>query len=106
MQPPSRKFDISWVPRRGASRGAAGQQAAGGPESAARPAVAGILDRLRAEPSSPQHVVDLARASGVDFQTALQAVLDLAARGEVEIRERDKIGGDHLVALASNSGRA
>ncbi len=112
MAEPIRKFDISWLPkvlpkkdsgprptpavhtgdgmtldRPGTVRGSTGQ----GKSS--------LLQALRAH-EGQAYVVDLAKDTKLDFQTALSTILELTAAGEVKIVERDHNAADHLVALS------
>lgn len=89
--PPSRQFDISWLEEAGVLTKA--------PEQATPTGEDLVLDAFRPHPDQRLHVVDIASATGLGFEDALQAVLRLAGQQRLEIVKRDEKADDHLVAL-------
>ena len=112
------KFDISLIPRvlssnpsetyfkqgPGIDEPGQGTGYAGGTKSGVGVSMPGeqeedVLRAFEGVPAWEPHVVDLARAAGLEFDDALRGVLRLVARGYLNLRQRDTVANDHWVSL-------
>jgi predicted transcriptional regulator len=123
MIAPKRSFDISWIAQN-ASQSAQQQQIpaedpASDPDATLQTPSSGSVNRpilpalwklddvelkvlktLTAQsPATPQRVLNIAQAAGLDFKTALSVVLNLVSKDCLRIVLRDETAGDHLVEV-------
>lgn len=108
MVEPLRKFDISWLPKVLPKKSSGATTT---PESLKDETVmirgshgegkTNFLAQALREHGGQAYVVDLAKDTNLDFQTALSTVLELTAAGKVKIVKRDPNAADHLVALSN-----
>jgi hypothetical protein len=104
-----RKFDISWIEEAPSSRAVPRHSVQLDDRESKRESVRVddlLLSACRRNPERQLHVSALAKDAGVDFDVGLKGVLRLVARGLLDIQERDRVAGDHLVAVPRTQERA